>query len=876
MPRTKEKSTFSRFFREDAEVVHDLVFSGPDRPSTTAEGGARKEVLASIVKPPEEKDEDAVRESWKQLRAFFRNANNENGLPKDWRPALLAPLYTKDLVGVEFPVWVGGPESNAEPGCQPLHTLLSGLIMEIAPEKEEAHILKENLDRITHIANDRMADGAAQSVRDAVNVVLDELERQLDVSGDELLPFRSDMQKLRAALPDAGKLVPYSRITALELLESAMAATTGHSRNRLKTEIRMLRGKLKDLLQMECEKDPARQQPGALQDTMDFAEEFVDFDRLSSLLPKAGTLRMNEARIRRIESALEGLEHFESLEKELPFLFIDEFLYEHKGIRWEELLATDMVTVFPEGTGCDALAGAFREHIAPWVDLYRARRIGELELNNNYQENVHDEFFRHFGWQSFTRDELNSCSYFLLIADDVRLFEAEFSKLSKLLSANLPVKVVAVKRDSNVDDDAAGAVERGSAWHANTELGALMLSYKNIYISQSSSITPTDLYRSFEEGLSAFAPAFFYLMNADADTRGNAYLATSSSMESRDFPGFTYRGLLGTPWGSRFDISNNPQQEMAWPVHTFPVLDGSGRRINMDFTFTFSDHAAANPAYHHHFLPVDPACWNDDLITLPEYIDNHAGRYSNGDALFGENIGKIPYIWMMDGTGQLHKVAISWQMVLASQERLDFWRFLQENCGINNYHVALATQQAREEMQRELDAAVDSIQRLHAEELERVRDEEAGKVMENLTSVLLDLDTSHLSMDPVSIRAAASAARPGEPSASELNEVRNDTDTSEETADGALETEDELVLSTEPYIDTALCTSCNECTQLNGTMFRYNSDKMAYINDATAGTFRELVEAAEKCPVSIIHPGAPLNPDEPGLEDLMARAQKFN
>ena len=80
----------------------------------------------------------------------------------------------------------------------------------------------------------------------------------------------------------------------------------------------------------------------------------------------------------------------------------------------------------------------------------------------------------------------------------------------------------------------------------------------------------------------------------------------------------------------------------------------------------------------------------------------------------------------------------------------------------------------------------------------------------------------------------------------------------------------------EPYIETPRCTTCNECTNVNPRMFAYNSEKQAYVADPDAGTFRQLVEAAEGCQVSIIHPGKPRNPKEPGLEDLIARAAPFN
>jgi hypothetical protein len=58
-------------------------------------------------------------------------------------------------------------------------------------------------------------------------------------------------------------------------------------------------------------------------------------------------------------------------------------------------------------------------------------------------------------------------------------------------------------------------------------------------------------------------------------------------------------------------------------------------------------------------------------------------------------------------------------------------------------------------------------------------------------------------------------------------------------------------------------------------MFAYNPDMQAYIADLSAGTYRELVEAAETCQVAIIHPGKPGNSDEPGLDELLARAEPF-
>jgi ferredoxin len=81
--------------------------------------------------------------------------------------------------------------------------------------------------------------------------------------------------------------------------------------------------------------------------------------------------------------------------------------------------------------------------------------------------------------------------------------------------------------------------------------------------------------------------------------------------------------------------------------------------------------------------------------------------------------------------------------------------------------------------------------------------------------------------------------------------------------------------SDEAYIDTPRCTTCNECTNLNNRMFAYDSNKQAYIADINAGTYRQLVEAAESCQVAIIHPGKPRNPDEPDIAELLKRAEPF-
>ena len=88
--------------------------------------------------------------------------------------------------------------------------------------------------------------------------------------------------------------------------------------------------------------------------------------------------------------------------------------------------------------------------------------------------------------------------------------------------------------------------------------------------------------------------------------------------------------------------------------------------------------------------------------------------------------------------------------------------------------------------------------------------------------------------------------------------------------------DDDDDMGNEPYIDTLRCTSCDDCLKINPKVFIYNDEQQAYIGEAKAGTFKQLVMAAEACPAECIHPGDPLNPKEKGLDKLIKRAEPFN
>jgi ferredoxin len=176
---------------------------------------------------------------------------------------------------------------------------------------------------------------------------------------------------------------------------------------------------------------------------------------------------------------------------------------------------------------------------------------------------------------------------------------------------------------------------------------------------------------------------------------------------------------------------------------------------------------------------------------------------------------RAPYLLAVDRSDALQRVIVDTQLMQATRRCQLLWRRLQEHGGINDSHA----------------------QRL----LERER-------------------------------AAWAAARAA---ATQAAAATADAAAVESPASQVSEPELPPHSRDEAWIDTPRCPSCNECQLINAQMFAYDDRKQAYIRDITAGTYRQLVEAAESCQVAIIHPGKPRDPNEPGLEELLARAEPF-
>jgi len=532
-------------------------------------------------------------------------------------------------------------------------------------------------------------------------------------------------------------------------------------------------------------------------------------------------------------------------------------------------------------------------------DNFMAVRKAELLLNDEYDEAEHQEAFVAFDWQQFTDEEFDLCPPVIAMGGDGAMLDIGFQNVSRLLASGKPIRVVVL--DTQVYSNTGGQActsgftgqiadmsAYGKAHHGKEETRKEMalsaLAHRGAYVLQTSQASPAHMIEGLIKGLHYKGPAVFNLYTPCPVEHGLADElsphAARLALESRAFPFMIYDPRDGDTWAECVDLNGNPEVEADWPSYELRYTDAEDVEQTLELPLTIADWAATENRFKKHFKKIKREAWNDDQTPFDEFVQLTPD----------DRVGKTPFIQLLGPDGHLDRMACSIEMVALAEDRLLFWDQLRELAGIK---VAPAV---RDQIAYELEDDFD-------QKAAAIRAEYEGKIAElkatypqiiarrlaeglirsssggtdtvadilsraastpGLSPVQLTPEAEALISAPTgasTVGASAGAPAPAAPTVAELAPADDDDD-------------DDLVM--EPYIETARCTTCNECTNLNKKMFAYNETKQAYIKDATAGTFAEIVQAAERCTAKIIHPGTPLNPRERDLEKWIERAKPFN
>lgn len=466
---------------------------------------------------------------------------------------------------------------------------------------------------------------------------------------------------------------------------------------------------------------------------------------------------------------------------------------------------------------CRAVLQAFQERFPEMVELVKAMSIAELELDGRYEEARHDAFFAAFGADSLSQQDMEIFPDYLVCLRDRPADPTADTNLMQLLSSGIPVKILVETDD--ILEEAAAARGRFAFGVRSVQLASLAVGLNDVFVLQSTSASLPQMLAAIRRGLAAPAPALFSVFSPAPSGSLPRYLVSAAAMQSRAFPAFVYDPTAGPDLASRFSLEENPQPERDWPLAPFEYADEALQRASASLSFTLADFVLADPRYAHHFARVPHEDWNDRMVPVAEWLaDAHAAAD-----------GWVPYLPAVDGDDYLHRLVVDERLVHATRRCLQNWQRLQELGGVRNSHVerVLASARAAWEAQHEAELAAQA---------------------------------TPAQPPPVPAEAVTAGAAGAAPASDGA---------------GAAEEDEPARSPDEAWIETIRCSSCNECTLINDRMFSYDDNRQAYIKDPTAGTYREMVEAAESCQLSIIHPGKPRDPGEPGLEELLERAKAF-
>lgn len=461
---------------------------------------------------------------------------------------------------------------------------------------------------------------------------------------------------------------------------------------------------------------------------------------------------------------------------------------------------------------CSDALRAYNERHAGAVELVKAIAVADLEANGEYREAVHNVLFESFGANGLDAGELAQLPDYLICTHANTLDPAETAQIVELLAAGLPFKIL-VRTDDILEPSpiAEGHIALGLR---SRQLVNTAISLTDVFVFQASASQLVRKQASLVKGLNYDGPALISVFSGVNGHTGDlpAYMVAAAATESRAFPSLVYDPSAGTDWAMRLSVEDNPSPDDDWPVHTFAYEDKKLGSNSEELAFTIADFMVTDERFREHYAAIaSDGLQSDATVTVPDALETD----------FGGIRDKLPSITIVDDTGQLQRAIIDDRMLDEVRRCRAMWHSLQELGGIHNSH-------AERLLARERETRVDAVP--------------APPAIEQQQTASLE------SAAPASTPVVEMAAAEPEPAESHGDE---------------------------PYIDTARCTTCNECTQINSRMFSYNENKQAFIADPDAGTYRQLVEAAEGCQVSIIHPGKPRNPKEPGLEDLIRRAAEF-
>lgn len=773
------------------------------------------------------------------LRRFHLTGEAQGlGAAEQALPAALASVIEQQADRAPWPVFV--EEQAAAPRVRPLREVLIAAHAALQKSGRLAPALTAHFSALLGAALEALLDGAAAGGLGAY--LLQAGKAYAEASGlseADARALAADLEALARHVPP-GVAFGLTPDAPVRLVVAAVHAARQPLRAAFAAQVERVREGLAELILLD---DLARRgrEAEVLAGTLGPAGRLLD---LSALARTLGSQRaaepLPEARRARIEALLGAL-------ASAPLPGADLALFAEAA-----LPAIGRAQGSVDADPLAAAARRFDEVAAKAAGLFRVVRRAALEIDGRYDPSSHDAALKLLDWHGFTAQELGALQPIAAVVSAERLRGRDAATFAALQRSGRPVIVVSVERPGEPGGDADL-----SSFH--TSLGLQGVAHRETFVLQAGLARPALLAERLTRLGRALRPSLAVIA---APTDGVPSLRAGraeAALLGRALPELTFDPDAGSGWAQRFELLPDQVADQAWTLRRL-AYQAAGGEASLEVPLTFADAVGLDPAYRRHFCVAPRAAWTDDLVPLVDWLAQLEAPLRGVAA--AARARTVPYVWVLGEGGQLQRAAVTRALALATRDRQRAWRMIQELAGFEAAQRVLA--EARGQAEAELRARVEKLEAAHKAELEAVKKESLRAAMIRLASALTGLGAP-ATMPRAAVPEAAPSAQV--PAAKGSNGAAPAAAQAPAAAPAPVE---------EAWIDTALCTSCNDCIKVNRLMFVYNAEKQATIGDVSKGTWAEMVKAAEACPAKCIHPGKPRAGDATATPELIARGEKLN
>ncbi|WNB16921.1 hypothetical protein [Marivirga arenosa] len=508
----------------------------------------------------------------------------------------------------------------------------------------------------------------------------------------------------------------------LFMLDFIMSSYQIQNRKKFKEDVKRVIEVLKTILDV----DSKSSQILKLKENYGFAAEMIAFEKMVDLLPKSAKSDLSKSRIQRLKSILNDLQKFSNfIEKQHGVVVYEKAL---KTVIEKNLLFKGVRTIEAKTNAFELTEDLFKHEIKSFTILMKAFKMAQLEIEDEYEEEIHDDYFEHFNWHHLQEDELRLFVPVLCITDQNYL-NNHLTSFGKMMMVNHPVNVVIINQEL-VSEPNPQLKWVDSSYKFRQEIAALAIAQRNIFTFQSTIAEPALLYEGVKKSLGSYAPSLIHISvpsNVRMTTLSRTLLANAANA-GRYFPMVQYDPIKFSEWGRRFSITSNIQPTNLWPSYSISIRSEDDEVQNIEVNFTYADYKAIFPEKVKELMIIPAEFETDQLIPVSEFLEMD----------LKDRFEKIPFIYLADDNHELFKAAVPYVWILSCQERADYWAFLQELAGFNSYKVRLAVEEKNKELNEVLENERKKLEEDRIKITQRAEEKAVATAAQRLVNALME------------------------------------------------------------------------------------------------------------------------------------------